>query len=133
MNRFRDWLVRTMYGRYGQDAFGRFLFFLSIVLCIISIFTNYIVFIATLLVMGVEYYRMFSKNHAARRKENERYLKCTAWIRRLFKKSSAGNYDRSKYKIFKCPQCKQKLRLPRNRGKIEIRCRKCGNQFIRRT
>lgn len=133
MNKFRYWFSRMMYGRYGQDALGRFLFAICLILCVVSWFTNYFVYIAALLLLGVIYFRMFSKNLAARRRENERFLKCTAGIRRLFNRNSSGNYDRKNYKIFKCPQCKQKLRLPRNRGKIEIRCRKCGNQFIRRT
>jgi len=133
MDRFRNWLARTMYGRYGNDQLGRFLFFVCLALCILSWFTNYYIYFAALLLMGVEYYRMFSKNILARRRENERYLKMTAGIRRLFCKNKTNSYERQNYKIFKCPQCKQKLRLPRNRGKIEIRCRKCGNQFIRRT
>ena len=139
MNRFRNWLVRFMYGRYGQDALGRFLMGVYLVLCIVSIFNSY-VYIATLLLIGVTYYRMMSRNFVARRRENERFLKMTAGIRRQFgkimnsvRRNSANSYERQNYKIFKCPQCKQKLRLPRHRGKIEIRCRKCGNQFIRRT
>ena len=133
MDRFRNWLYKTMYGLYGQDSFGRFLFFLSIALWVISIFTNYLVSIAALLVMGVEYFRIFSKNIAARRRENDRYMRLTAGIRRFFASKKAELAQGKKYKIFKCPECKQKLRLPRGRGKIEIRCRKCGNQFIRRT
>ena len=139
MNRFRNWLVRFMYGRYGQDALGRFLMGVCLVLCIVSIFNSY-VYIATLLLIGVTYYRMMSRNFVARRRENERFLKMTSGIRRQFgkimnsvRRNSVNSYERQNYKIFKCPQCKQKLRLPRHRGKIEIRCRKCGNQFIRRT
>ena len=32
-----------------------------------------------------------------------------------------------------CPKCGQKLRVPRGRGRIEIRCRKCFEQFIRKS
>lgn len=42
----------------------------------------------------------------------------------------AGHRD---YKIFKCPKCGQKLRVPRHKGKIAIHCRKCGEEFIRKT
>ena len=41
--------------------------------------------------------------------------------------------QRKEYRIFKCPKCGQKLRVPRGKGKIAIRCRKCGEEFIRKT
>lgn len=40
---------------------------------------------------------------------------------------------RKEYKIYKCPKCGQKIRVPRHKGKIAIRCRKCGEEFIRKT
>lgn len=46
------------------------------------------------------------------------------------KKRQSGQ---KQYRIYKCPKCRQKLRVPRGRGKIAIRCRKCGNEFIRRS
>ena len=36
------------------------------------------------------------------------------------------------YAIFKCPNCKQKLRAPRGRGKIQVTCSKCRTQFIKK-
>ena len=35
-----------------------------------------------------------------------------------------------KYKIFRCPGCGQKIRIPRGHGKIQIHCRVCGNDFM---
>ncbi len=37
------------------------------------------------------------------------------------------------YKIYKCPKCRQKLRVPRGKGKIRISCRRCQYEFIRKT
>lgn len=133
MNNFRNWLARMLYGRYGVDLLGRVLVIAAFVLCIVSIFTSQWVYIASFMFLGVAYFRIFSKNITARRQENERFMNATAGIRRLFSKNKQSSYERRNYKIFKCPKCKQKLRLPRHRGKIEIRCRKCGCTFIRRT
>lgn len=36
-------------------------------------------------------------------------------------------------KIVKCPNCGQKIRLPRKKGKISIRCSTCNIEFIKRT
>ena len=37
------------------------------------------------------------------------------------------------HKYYKCPTCKQVVRVPKGRGKIEINCPKCHTKFIKRT
>ena len=32
-----------------------------------------------------------------------------------------------------CPGCRQVVRVPRGKGKINIRCPKCNRQFIKKT
>ena len=36
-------------------------------------------------------------------------------------------------RYFRCPNCKQKVRVPKGKGTIEIRCPKCNTKFIKRT
>lgn len=33
------------------------------------------------------------------------------------------------YKYFICPQCTQRLRVPRGKGKLRVTCTRCGNVF----
>lgn len=33
------------------------------------------------------------------------------------------------YKYFMCPQCAQRLRVPRGKGKLRVTCTHCGNVF----
>ena len=33
------------------------------------------------------------------------------------------------YKYFMCPQCAQRLRVPRGKGKLRVTCTNCGNVF----
>ncbi len=36
-------------------------------------------------------------------------------------------------KVYKCPKCKQALRVPRGKGKILITCQSCGHKFQKKT
>ena len=37
------------------------------------------------------------------------------------------------HKIFKCPQCKTYLRVPKGKGKILVTCANCGNKIEKKT
>lgn len=57
----------------------------------------------------------------------------------LFKKegnnelNNDSEYDKVTYRIFECPKCSQKLRVPKGIGRIEITCKRCGEKFIKRS
>lgn len=48
-------------------------------------------------------------------------------------KKAQAKADAKTYKYFACPNCSQKIRVPKGHGKIEITCPKCGEKFIKRT
>ena len=35
-----------------------------------------------------------------------------------------------KNKIIKCPECETKLRVPLDKGKLKITCKKCSHEFV---
>ena len=79
------------------------------------------------------YFRMFSRNLAKRHAENQKFLnfryeRTVGWNR--FKKRTAQRKD---YRFFKCPSCKQRVRVPRGHGKIEITCPKCRTCFVKKS
>lgn len=37
------------------------------------------------------------------------------------------------YTIVPCPHCKTRIRVPKGKGKIKIRCRSCGESFEKQT
>lgn len=131
---FNNWklkFARFMVGRYGNDELNRFLSAFIIILIVLNLFARtHALFLVELLCLAVIYYRMFSRNAGRRFQENQQYLnlrfrlteKWHGWYRTL--KESRKN------KIFKCPNCGQKIRIPRGHGKISIHCRKCGNDFL---
>lgn len=54
-------------------------------------------------------------------------LKQRAAKRKAQQEANAG------YRIFVCPKCSQKIRIPKGKGKIMVRCPKCGEEFAKRT
>ncbi len=88
-------------------------------------------------------WRMLSKNYQKRYMENQKFLARTQGARRFFGEISVNvkrqfakaKYDynqRKIYAIFRCPNCDQKLRAPKGRGKIQVTCNKCKTQFIKK-
>ena len=123
-----------MQGRYGADQMGQMLSAVSMVFLIISLFSrNQAWFLLAVIGIVYNYFRMFSKNISKRYAENQKYLKMTAGIRRKLASWKSQLAHRKIYHIYRCPGCKQKIRVPRGRGKIEIRCPKCNTRFVKKS
>lgn len=123
-----------MTGRYGVDELGKFSLYLTLALLVISLFIrnrfiNGIIFVIILLL----YFRMFSKNYTQRRKENSVYLKYRNKVLYFFSKQKRMAQERKTFHIYTCPNCKQKIRIPRGKGKIAVTCPKCRTEFIKKS
>ena len=62
---------------------------------------------------------------------DQKYLALENRLRRFWGQKRYLIQQRKEYHIYKCPGCKQKIRIPRGKGKISIRCPKCGEEFIK--
>ena len=127
-------MMQFMQGRYGADQMGQMLSAVSMVFLIISLFSrNQGWFLLALIGIVYNYFRMFSKNISKRYAENQKYLTMTAGIRRKLASWKSQLAQRKIYHIYRCPGCKQKIRVPRGHGKIEIRCPKCNTRFVKKS
>ncbi len=122
-----------MYGRYGTDQLNQRLSILAILFFVISIFGPNVFYIFALITWIYLYFRTFSKNVYKRYAENQWYLAREARVRGFFGKKKREFAQKKTHRIFKCPNCKQKIRVPKGRGRIAITCRKCGNEFIKKS
>ena len=129
----KEKLIRFMIGRYGMDQFSRFLMWATLVIMVIGTFTHPIVYCVGFAGMIYMYFRIFSKNWTKRSAENQWYLRKSYAVRTWFEKKKKLWKLKKTHKIFKCPTCKQKIKVPKGKGKIEIRCTKCDTKFIKRS
>ncbi len=131
--------MRFMQGRYGLDRLSQVMMIAGLIVVIIAGFVrrpllvSNLIYLAGVVLVLLGYIRVFSRNHQKRYAENEKFMQLTAGIRRLFGKEKYMIKQRKDYRIFSCPGCKQKIRIPKGKGKIEITCPKCHTKFIKKT
>ena len=137
MNRNNGWFSRLMYnfklglrrfmqGRYGTDKLNHTILFFGLGLCIVSMLmpSGWPVLMMT----GLSYaccivviFRSFSRNTYKRYRENRWYLNQLERMK-----------DRE-HRYFACPKCRQRVRVPKGKGKIAITCPKCRERFVKKT
>lgn len=128
----REKFARFMAGRYGMDSLGRFTMGFTLVMIVFNYFsTNRLIPLLAWAGIILTYYRMFSRNVYKRSAENQQFLNRTAKFRRWFYTQKNRLAQRKTHHIYKCPSCRQKIRIPRGKGRIEIRCPKCNTTFIK--
>ena len=134
MYRLNTKMQQFMVGRYGADELGRFISVSTLVCLLVSLFTKWgILYWIGLFLIFYTYFRMFSKNVSKRYQENQKFL--TLRYKTVAKWSIMKKHflERKIYRFYKCPQCKQKVRVPKGRGKICITCPKCRTEFVKKS
>ena len=123
-------LQRFMMGRHGADQLSLALLIAGLALSLLTTITRLTLFYwlgIIAYVWGI--FRMFSRNDAKRSEENLRWVTFWTKFKMEFRQFFVRLKNMRKYKYFKCPQCKARLRLPRKVGEVTVTCSKCKNQF----
>ena len=128
--KLRVWLSQC----YGTDELNKFLNIILIILCVLSLIP-YLYFFSILSLSLCIYivYRTFSRNYYKRRQELDKFLAIKAKIRKKRNFKKLVRRERKEYLYFKCPHCKEYLRVPRGRGKIVVTCRVCRRKIDKKT
>lgn len=127
----KEKLSRFMQGRYGNDHLNRFILIISVLLWIISMFTVPWLYLLSVMGIAAVYWRMLSRNIYKRAEENRKYMRYENKVLFFWRRRKAEARQRKTHHIYKCPSCKQKIRIPRGKGRIEVTCPKCRQAFIR--
>lgn len=141
-----------LYGSYGFDLLSLFLLLLGS-LFNFSKYTSPL----SLLIFIIVLFRAFSKNIFKRTNELNKFIDFFNKFLCKFNKQIPYNIPRvtfdsfvssfnilknnmnqriqykKQYKILKCPNCKQRLRVPRGKGGMTVTCKKCSHEFHART
>lgn len=106
------------------DALSKYLIILGALLLLDRHFR-----IFGLIVVIYAIWRGFSKNKYKRQQELMVFESLIYSARQKFYRLSAKIKASVNYKVFNCPNCFQKLRVPRRKGNITITCSRCGTKF----
>ena len=127
MEKLRDSWQRFMRGRNGLDELGQTALIAGCILYIITGFLRSgLLRLVSLALIVYSLYRSFSRDRE-RRKEENRMAQRYAQLVKL------NVTQRKTHRIYMCRRCGKLIRVPKGKGKIEIRCPVCGNKMIRRT
>ena len=128
-----NWLRSFMSGRYGTDPLNLGLLVLYLVLCVLASATGLVLFnLIALIVVIFAFYRMLSRDHYRRAQENQWFLAKMQPVFRRWRQMKQRFSDRE-HRYYRCPCCRQMLRVPRGRGKITITCPRCRTALKKKT
>lgn len=126
----KDSFRRFMSGRYGSDQLSMTLLIGGLIVSLASslVGSRLLAYLGLAAYIWA-IYRTMSRNIEKRRSENAKFMD----FRRNFKSNASQFFTRmknwKKFKYFRCPQCKARLRLPRKVGEVTVTCGKCKHQF----
>lgn len=130
----REKIQQFMIGRYGHDQLNKVMLTAALILFIVSLFIRvsipYYLAIALLIYC---IFRMMSRNTTKRLQENVAFSRFLLKITSFFSGRKKRFEERNTHRYYKCPTCRQQLRVPKGKGKISINCPKCHNTFTKIT
>ncbi len=129
-----SFIQRFMVGRNGPDNLSVAAFISALIVNSLAVFFR-LEILKILSVMLIAYciFRMLSKNIDRRRSESMKFMMIITPIKDWTMQKIVQIRSSKTHKFFKCPSCKNMLRVPRGKGKIHITCPKCGERFDGKT
>ena len=126
-------LMRFMQGRNGVDNLGYHALWGGLILLIVNMFLGSLLLS---LIGNVMYFyalfRMLSRNIGKRQAENARYIQFSEKVGREVRQFFARLKGMKTHKYFRCPSCRNRLRMKRGSGEKTITCPVCRHQFTQK-
>ena len=123
-------LAGFMQGRNGVDNLGWHALWTGLILSLVSSFLgSMLLSLAGNVLYFYALFRMLSRNVVKRQAENTRYVSFMNNWQKELKQFFLRLKGTKEYKYFRCPGCKNRLRLRRGCGEKHITCPVCKHQF----
>lgn len=136
----REDIGNAMSKRCGLDELNNLLMLVGFIFIVIALFTkNWVFTLIGAIFVVLCYVRVFSKKLDKRSRENAFYMRYMGSVvvycqyLKLCVKMKIKTLQDTEYAYFVCSTCKQIIRIPKGRNKVNIRCPKCSQTFIKRT
>ena len=128
--RLRDAIASRLDGIYGFDQLGGTILVLAAIFLALAGDDHIVLRLIALVLLGIDVYRAFSRNHEARARENERFMalleRLLNWLKRMRKRWD----DRATKAYVRCPACKKQFALPKGKGTLRATCPYCGEKSV---
>ena len=122
-------LAGMMQGRRGADTLSSFLMVVGIVLLLVSIVPGLDVLSwVALIALAYALFRSYSKNVAARDRENAAFERAVEKPRKQLPLARKAWANRKTTRYFTCKGCGQVLSVPRGKGTLRVVCPKCKTE-----
>ena len=130
MDNFKGKFGEFMRGRNGADELGVACLELAVILAVINIFVgNDVIYVITLVLLAYAIFRMLSTNVNQRRRESMAFAEKLGPVRPWISNPAAAYKNARTYTHATCPNCHQRVRVPRGKGHIRITCPRCKQKF----
>ena len=123
-------LARFMVGRNGMDHLAYHAMWGSVIFSLLSIFLPVGLISTILLIYAL--FRILSRNVGKRQAENTAYIRFQEKLGRQVRQFFARLKGRKTHKYFRCPSCRNRLRMKRGSGEKMITCPVCSHQFTKK-
>ncbi|MCR5611230.1 MAG: zinc-ribbon domain-containing protein [Clostridiales bacterium] len=143
---FKEKVRRFLTGRYGGDGLNTVISVFSLVSFITAVIVRAATDSTAGLIISIVFYliavgaiaftvfRTFSRNLTARRAEYEWFRShIIAPFTRKRNEIKTRTAQSATHRFFRCPKCRQTVRVPKGKGKIRITCPKCGEVFEKKS
>ena len=123
-------MVRFMQGRNGVDNLGYHSLWVGLIVSLLgSLFGSALLSLLGNALYIYALFRILSRNVSKRQAENNRYVHFLNNWQKEVKQFFLRIKGTKEYKYFRCPACKNRLRLRRGCGEKHITCPVCKHQF----
>lgn len=114
----------------GPDNLGMAIIIASLVITLLTRFLGFgILALLSMCLYAWAIFRMLSHNKAKRMEENRRFTQGWMKLKTELRQAVVRMKNIRKYKYYKCPNCRARLRMPRGIGEKTVTCSQCKHSF----